>query len=296
MELTISHLQKSFTGKQVLKDLCLQAESGSALGLLGRNGAGKTTTIRILLDLFPADGGEILLDGKPIDQTKIRFGYLPEEKGLYPKKKILDQLIYFAQLKGMAYSDAKTQCMAWLKKFGLDAYANKKLDTLSKGNQQKTALITALVHDPDIVILDEPFSGLDPVNARVLEDAVREEIARGKIVLFSGHQMNYIEEFCNNIAILRDGKIVLSGSLRDIRASYPQNRLLVRSQNISEIIEKYDAQPFETDGAVITMEQEADKHALMQELSESYDLDEMRIMMPTLADIFVDYAGKEAKA
>ena len=196
----------------------------------------------------------------------------------------------------MAYSDAKTQCMAWLKKFGLDAYANKKLDTLSKGNQQKTALITALVHDPDIVILDEPFSGLDPVNARVLEDAVREEIARGKIVLFSGHQMNYIEEFCNNIAILRDGKIVLSGSLRDIRASYPQNRLLVRSQNISEIIEKYDAQPFETDGAVITMEQEADKHALMQELSESYDLDEMRIMMPTLADIFVDYAGKEAKA
>lgn len=296
MELTISHLQKSFTGKQVLKDLCLQAESGSALGLLGRNGAGKTTTIRILLDLFPADGGEILLDGKPIDQTKIRFGYLPEEKGLYPKKKILDQLIYFAQLKGMAYSDAKTQCMAWLKKFGLDAYANKKLDTLSKGNQQKTALITALVHDPDIVILDEPFSGLDPVNARVLEDAVREEIARGKIVLFSGHQMNYIEEFCNNIAILRDGKIVLSGSLRDIRASYPQNRLLVRSQNISEIIEKYDAQPFETNGAVITMEQETDKHALMQELSESYDLDEMRIMMPTLADIFVDYAGKEAKA
>ena len=238
MELTISHLQKSFTGKQVLKDLCLQAESGSALGLLGRNGAGKTTTIRILLDLFPADGGEILLDGKPIDRTKIRFGYLPEEKGLYPKKKILDQLIYFAQLKGMAYSDAKTQCMAWLKKFGLDAYANKKLDTLSKGNQQKTALITALVHDPDIVILDEPFSGLDPVNARVLEDAVREEIARGKIVLFSGHQMNYIEEFCNNIAILRDGKIVLSGSLHDIRASYPQNRLLVRSQNISEIIEK----------------------------------------------------------
>lgn len=296
MELTISHLQKSFTGKQVLKDLCLQAESGSALGLLGRNGAGKTTTIRILLDLFPADGGEILLDGNPIDRTKIRFGYLPEEKGLYPKKKILDQLIYFAQLKGMAYSDAKTQCMAWLKKFGLDAYANKKLDTLSKGNQQKTALITALVHDPDIVILDEPFSGLDPVNARVLEDAVREEIARGKIVLFSGHQMNYIEEFCNNIAILRDGKIVLSGSLRDIRASYPQNRLLVRSQNISEIIEKYDAQPFETDGAVITMEQETDKHALMQELSESYDLDEMRIMMPTLADIFVDYAGKEAKA
>lgn len=296
MELTISHLQKSFTGKQVLKDLCLQAESGSALGLLGRNGAGKTTTIRILLDLFPADGGEILLDGKPIDRTKIRFGYLPEEKGLYPKKKILDQLIYFAQLKGMSYASAKEQCMAWLKKFGLDAYANKKLDTLSKGNQQKTALITALVHDPDIVILDEPFSGLDPVNARVLEDAVREEIARGKIVLFSGHQMNYIEEFCNNIAILRDGKIVLSGSLRDIRASYPQNRLLVRSQNISEIIEKYDAQPFETNGAVITMEQETDKHALMQELSESYDLDEMRIMMPTLADIFVDYAGKEAKA
>ena len=115
-------------------------------------------------------------------------------------------------------------------------------------------------------------------------------------MLFSGHQMNYIEEFCNNIAILRDGKIVLSGSLPEIRASYPQNRLLVRSQNISEIIEKYDAQPFETNGAVITMEQETDKHALMQELSESYDLDEMRIMMPTLADIFVDYAGKEAKA
>ncbi|MEE8808157.1 MAG: ATP-binding cassette domain-containing protein [Lactimicrobium sp.] len=296
MKLTISHLQKSFTSKQVLKDLCLQAESGSALGLLGRNGAGKTTTIRILLGLFPADSGEILLDGRPIDRKKVRFGYLPEEKGLYPKKKILDQLIYFAQLKGMSYSDAKVQCMAWLKKFDLDAYANKKLDTLSKGNQQKAALITALVHDPDIVILDEPFSGLDPVNARVLEDAVKEQIARGKIVFFSSHQMNYIEEFCNHIAILRDGKIVLDGTLNDIRASYPQNRLLVRSKNISEIIAKYQAEPFEMDGAIITMTDENNKHELMQALSENYDLDEMRVMMPTLAEIFVSYAGKEKKA
>lgn len=181
--------------------------------MLGRNGAGKTTTIRILMNVFPANSGEILIDGKAIVIDKTGIGYLPEERGLYPKKKIIDQLTYFAQLKGMGYKNAVGAIDYWLERLGMMEYRNKRLDTLSKGNQQKIQLITALAHNPDIVILDEPFSGLDPVNAMLLKDVVKEEIVKGKIVLFSSHQMNYIEEFCDSIAILNDGKVAISGDL-----------------------------------------------------------------------------------
>ena len=195
MKLELKNINKSFGAKQVLSSISLETVGGKAFGLLGRNGAGKTTTIRILMNVIPANAGEILIDGAPIDYREIKLGYLPEERGLYPKKVVLEQLVYFSMLHGMSRKDAVREIDRWLERLGMSEYRNKRLDTLSKGNQQKIQLVTALAHDPDIVILDEPFSGLDPVNAQLLKDVVREEIARGKIVLFSSHQMSYIEEF-----------------------------------------------------------------------------------------------------
>ena len=169
MILELKNIDKSFGEKEVLKGVSFTAEGGKAFGLLGRNGAGKTTSIRIIMNVFSANGGEVLLDGKPIDYNKIGLGYLPEERGLYPKKPVIDQLAYFAELKGMSAKEAVRAVDYWLDRLGMTEYRNKRLDTLSKGNQQKIQLITALAHDPHIVILDEPFSGLDPVNAMLLE-------------------------------------------------------------------------------------------------------------------------------
>ncbi|MBQ1962153.1 MAG: ATP-binding cassette domain-containing protein, partial [Clostridia bacterium] len=198
MLLELRNISKSFGEKQVLKGISFKAQSGKAFGLLGRNGAGKTTTIRILMNVFPPDSGKVLIDGKPLDYDRIGIGYLPEERGLYPKKTILDQLVYFSVLKGMSRKQAVSAIDMWLERLEMTEYRNRRLDTLSKGNQQKIQLITALAHDPDIIILDEPFSGLDPVNAMMLKNVVREQLQKGKIVLFSSHQMSYIEEFCDS--------------------------------------------------------------------------------------------------
>ena len=292
MELEIRNVYKSFGEKQVLKGVSLTARSGKAFGLLGRNGAGKTTTIRILMDVFPADSGEILVDGAPIDYSKIGFGYLPEERGLYPKKKIVDQLVYFAELKGMGRSDAVKAVDHWLERLGMSEYRNKRLDTLSKGNQQKIQLITALAHDPEVVILDEPFSGLDPVNAMLLKDVVKEQIAKGKIVLFSSHQMNYIEEFCDSIAILNGGQVVLSGDLHQIKREYPRDRLVVRSAQVETIMDRIDDCEAGEDGTLIVkLGSPSQKQAMMKDLSERFDVDEIRVFEPSLNDIFVQYAG-----
>lgn len=229
MNLTLQNICKSFGEKQVLDGISFTAQSGRAFGLLGRNGAGKTTAIRILMNIFPPDSGSITIDGKPIDYDKSHFGYLPEERGLYPKKKVIEQLVYLARLKGMEKSDAVSSVDGWLCRLGMSEYRNRRLDTLSKGNGQKIQLITALAHDPEIIILDEPFSGLDPVNAMLLKDVVKEQINLGKTVLFSSHQMNYIEEFCDSIAILNGGKIAISGDLHTVKRNYPRNRLIVRS-------------------------------------------------------------------
>ena len=288
MKLEIKELHKSFGENHVLKGINIHAESGKALGLLGRNGAGKTTTIRILLNIFQADSGEILLDGKPIDISKIKIGYLPEERGMYPKKKILDQLVYFAELKGLGHKEAQTKCREWLERLELSDAANKRLDTLSKGNQQKVQLITALINDPDIIVLDEPFSGLDPVNARVLEDVVHEQIHNDKIV-FSGHQMNYIEEFCNDIAILNHGEIVVHGALDDIRHTYPRNKLIIRSKDVNAIKENYGGTLDDKNNLLITLDEEQQKNEVMLQLTKHYDIDEIKVYEPTLTDIFVDY-------
>jgi len=297
MILELKNIEKSFGEKKVLTGVSFKAEGGKAFGLLGRNGAGKTTSIRILMDVFPANSGEVLINGQPIDYNKIGIGYLPEERGLYPKKIIIDQLTYFAELKGMSHKDAIKEIDYWLGRLGMMEYRNKRLDTLSKGNQQKIQLITALAHNPDIIILDEPFSGLDPVNAMLLKDVVKEQIAKGKIVLFSSHQMSYIEEFCDSIAILNNGVVALHGDLHDIKRDYPRDRLVVRTEYPEKIRENFGTacRVMDNGDLMIQLAAADEKKAVMTHLVENYDIDEVKVFEPSLNDIFVEYAGDAAK-
>lgn len=302
MQFAVENLHKSFGEKQVLKDVSFSTESGKAFGLLGRNGAGKTTTIRIIMDVFPADSGKVLLNGEPMVREKVNVGYLPEERGLYPKVNILEQLVYLGRLRGMTAHDAKENSMKWLRRLSMDEYANKKLDTLSKGNQQKIQLTAALVSDPDFVILDEPFSGLDPVNAMLLKDVVRELIDSGKIVLFSSHQMNYVEEFCDSIAILHHGEIVLSGSIRELRHAKGRNNWLIQTgetekalrfcrENLSGLVKNVRAVK---EGAAVELVQEGRESELLSAVASSgLTVDGVQLMTPTLNDIFVATTGDD---
>jgi ABC-2 type transport system ATP-binding protein len=298
MLLEIDNITKSFGDKTVLRDISLSVRSGQAYGLLGRNGAGKTTMIRIIMGVFDADGGAVLLDGKPLDRDAVKIGYLPEERGLYPKKLIREQLIYFGALKGMTGSEARASADRLLKRLDLSEYAGKKLEVLSKGNQQKIQLAVALINDPDILILDEPFSGLDPVNAMLLKDIVMEMIELGKIVLFSSHQMNYVEEFCRDIAILNSGRIVLSGPLREIRRGYDRLKLVLTSPE-AERLERYAASDAKDlvnhverreDEVTVTLSSADNKMALLRRLSEqNLNIDGFAVFEPSLNDIFVQY-------
>ena len=298
MTLEAEHLYKSFGAKQVLADVSFRAEGGKALGLLGRNGAGKTTTLRILMQVFPADAGHVTLDGQPLIRERLKVGYMPEERGLYPKKKILEQLVYLGCLHGLKKGEAAASARALLKRLEMSGVEEVKLETLSKGNQQKIQLAATLIADPDLVILDEPFSGLDPVNAGLLKDIVKELMARGKMVIFSSHQMNYIEEFCDDIAILHEGEIALSGALRDIKRSFPRNVVdicgtdLVRVQtalreSAPQWLINMDLQD---DTLAVTLRDPADKAALYRALEPCADvLDAVSVREPSLNEIFVHY-------
>lgn len=301
MQLEIKSLTKSFGEKEVLKNISFIADGGSALGLLGRNGAGKTTTIRIIMGVFFSDSGEVLVDGKPIDRRKIRIGYMPEERGLYPKKQIAEQLVYLGVLRGLTKNDAKKACDKWLERMGMSEYKTKKLETLSKGNQQKIQLAATLMCEPEIIILDEPFSGLDPVNAMILKDVIKEMISGGAVVLFSSHQMNYIEEFCDKIAILNGGSIVLQGAIADIKRSYPRDMIAVSSpdaerlapfviRTMSENILSADIDEQEKNTVYIKVRDPAFKEKLLSELSaQRFDIDSYRVCEPSMSDIFVEY-------
>ena len=297
MQLTANALTKCFGEKQVLKGVSFTAKSGSALGLLGRNGAGKTTTIRIVMQVFLPDSGNVTLDGRTLDTRAVRIGYLPEERGLYPKKQILEQLIYFGELRGMRASEAKKSAMRLLERLQMGEYAAKRLDTLSKGNQQKIQLAATLLNDPEIVILDEPFSGLDPVNAMLLKDIVHELIQHDKIVLFSSHQMNYIEEFCDDIAILKGGDIVLDGSIREIKRSYDRSRIVLSgpdmgalrrlAEQAGEIVSSVSEK---NGGLLVQLRSVEDKAGLLRLLAaQGVEFDEFRVYEPSLNDIFVEY-------
>lgn len=292
MKLELKNITKSFGTKKVLKDINFEVESGVSLGILGRNGAGKTTTIRILMDVFPQDEGTILVNGREINRNELKFGYLPEERGLYPKKKVMEQLIYFTMLKGISNKDAIKSINYWLERLSMSEYKNKKLETLSKGNQQKIQLIAAIAHNPDIIVLDEPFSGLDPVNSRILKDVVKEEIKSGKIVLFSSHQMNYIEEFCDNILIINNGKVVLYGNLKEIKHNYVRDKLLVSSKDSNKILNDNKVNKnieVLNDYLLIKLDDCNSKKSVMSYLTKTYEIDEIKVYEPSLNDIFVEY-------
>lgn len=304
MKLEVKNIRKSFSDNEVLHGISFSVESGKALGLLGRNGAGKTTTIRILMDVFKCDSGEILIDGKPFIPTDYQIGYLPEERGLYPKKKVTEQIVYLASLRGISKKEAKDNTLKWLKRLGVEEYANRKLDTLSKGNQQKVQLAQTLVCNPEIIVLDEPFSGLDPVNAQILKDVVTELIQDNKIVIFSSHQMSYVEEFCEDIAIINKGNIAISGNLKEIKKGFGENRLILSANNYSledlkELCEEQltnlvNIYEVKKDFLVLELRENLTKNDLLKHiLNTDIDIEKFAIYEPTLTDIFVLKAGDE---
>lgn len=304
MKLEVKDLRKSFGDKEVLHGISFSIESGKALGLLGRNGAGKTTTIRILMDVFRANSGTITVDGKPFHPKDFRIGYLPEERGLYPKKGVQEQLMYLAQLRGSSHSDAKKQSERWLKRLGVEEYAQRKLETLSKGNQQKVQLAQTLVCSPDLIILDEPFSGLDPVNSQILKDVIREQIEEGKLVIFSSHQMSYVEEFCEDIVLINHGDIVLSGNLDQIKREYGHNRLVISLgadyQEPEQAIRDYVGDLLRVvgrrkDQVIAEMKEGCTRELLLKELLERNLVpEEYGNYEPSLTEIFVEKAGDQA--
>ena len=227
MALKVENLRKTYGDVVAVDDLSFSMDSPGVFGLIGTNGAGKTTTIRMMLGLLSADAGTALWDGRPIRRETLSFGYMPEERGIYMKNRVGEQLTYFGMLKGMSRADAKASVSKWLDRLGVSEYADKNAEKLSKGNQQKIQLIAAVVNDPILVVLDEPFSGLDPVNADLLREVIGEMVDAGKYVVMSSHQMAVVEEYCENLVLLHKGKAVLSGSLREIKAGYGHTNLVV---------------------------------------------------------------------
>lgn len=305
MKLEVRDLRKSFGENEVLHGISFSVESGNALGLLGRNGAGKTTTIRILMNVFKGNAGSVLLDGKPFDPAKHQIGYMPEERGLYPKKTVSEQLIYLGMLRGLSAKKAKENMKKWLAKMEVSEYENRKLETLSKGNQQKVQLAQTLITDPKIIILDEPFSGLDPVNSQILKDVISEQIQQGKLVIFSSHQMSYVEEFCQQIAILNHGDVVLSGELKEIKREFGRDRLVVSSleETPEELAHRLrdtfadllEVEKVQKDRLIIRKKASDAKLKILERLVEQdVDLEFFGMYEPSLNDIFVEKAGDEA--
>lgn len=306
MKLEIKNITKSFSEKEILKGISFSAESGKALGLLGRNGAGKTTTIRILMDVFHANSGEILLDGKSFEPHKVQIGYLPEERGLYPKRVILEQMVYLARLRGIGKTKAIENSRKWLEKLGVIQYEKSLLEILSKGNQQKVQLASTLVCDPEIVILDEPFSGLDPVNSQILQEVVKELIADGKIVIFSSHQMSYVEEFCEDVAIINQGEVILNGNLQQIKKEFGRNQLVVsdvkRAQaDMEKLLHEKLSEYVEVTGktkedVIVKLSAGVSRNQFLQRLvsMEDIELEHYETYKPSLNDIFVAKVGEES--
>ena len=304
MKLEVKEIRKSFGEKEVLHGVSFEVESGKALGLLGRNGAGKTTTIRILMDVFHANSGEIRIDGKKFVPSEYQIGYLPEERGLYPKRTVIEQMIYLAQLRGLDKKTAETNAKRWLNRLEVAEYETRKLETLSKGNQQKVQLAATLVANPDIVILDEPFSGLDPVNSQILKDVVSELIADGKLVIFSSHQMSYVEEFCDHIAIINQGEVVLAGRLKEIKQAYGEKQLVLAAENLSQEeladrIEKEFADIVSLSGKkreflILELVDGHTKKELLERLAKSdIGVERFGNYEPSLNDIFVAKVGEQ---
>ena len=304
MKLELKDIKKSFEEKEVLHGVSFSVESGRALGLLGRNGAGKTTTMRIIMDVFRANEGEVLLDGKKFKPDGSQVGYLPEERGLYPKKVVKEQMVYLAMLRGMNKKEALKSTTKWLERLQVSEYTDKKLETLSKGNQQKVQLAATLVGEPEIVILDEPFSGLDPVNSQILKDVITELISEGRIVIFSSHQMSYVEEFCEDIAIINHGDVVLAGNLDEIKEQYGKGRKILSATNYDldglkavcedKLSDKVKVLFVTKHYVVLDLNEGVDQWQILEALKNlDVDVKTFGAYEPSLNDIFVSKVGEE---
>ena len=295
MGLVLNNVSKSFVGKQAVDNITFTLDKPGVFGLLGTNGAGKTTTIRMLLGIIKKDSGEITWNGEKVERKNVNFGYLPEERGVYPKTKIYDQLMYFAELKGMNKAEADISIKKWAKELKVEEYMNMTAEKLSKGNQQKIQFMTAVIHNPELVVLDEPFSGLDPVNTELIKNIIVSLVASGKYIIMSAHQMVTIEEFCSDILILNKGKTILQGNLKEIKETYPANRLLVNvDKNIDEYIKKFDLiiENSNDNNYTIKIENEEIAQQLLNELvKNNFKITKFEVMKPTLNDIFIEKVG-----
>ena len=296
MSLILKNVSKSFVGKKAVDNISLELSKPGVYGLLGTNGAGNTTTIRMILGILKKDSGTITWNGKEVNRKSVNFGYLPEERGVYPKTKIYDQLMYFAELKGMDKSSADASIKKWAKELKVEEYLQMTAEKLSKGNQQKIQFMTAIIHNPELVILDEPFSGLDPVNTGILKDIIIGLVKDGKYVIMSAHQMATIEEFCEDILILNRGKTVLQGNLKEIKETYPVNRMKISAnQNIDNIINSLNMNIENTVGTeyTIRIDGEEKAHELLNKVvSQGIKVNKFEIMKPTLNDIFIEKVGE----
>ena len=296
MSLVLKNVSKTFVGKKAVDNVSLTLEKPGVFGLLGTNGAGKTTTIRMLLGIIKKDSGEITWNGKTVERKNVNFGYLPEERGVYPKTKIFDQLMYFAELKGMKRQEAIDSINKWAKTLKVEEYLQMPAEKLSKGNQQKIQFMTAIIHNPELVVLDEPFSGLDPVNTEILKNIIIDLVANGKYVIMSAHQMATIEEFCSDILILNKGKTVLQGNLKEIKEKYPANRVEIDvNQNIDNYIEKLglEKENEKNNEYTIKINNEEIAHNLLNDLvKDGVIINKFEIKKPTLNDIFIEKVGE----
>ena len=286
MGLVLKNVSKTFVGKRAVDNISFELNKPGVFGLLGTNGAGKTTTIRMLLGIIKKDSGEITWNGKAVDRKSVNFGYLPEERGVYPKTKIYNQLMYFAELKGMKKEEADEAIKNWAKKLKVEEYLDKPAEKLSKGNQQKIQFMTAVIHNPELLVLDEPFSGLDPVNTELLKNIIINLVKEGKYIIMSAHQMSTIEEFCSDILILNKGKTVIKGNLKEIKDTYPANRVQIETnENIETDIKKlgFEIENIKNYSYTVKIFDEQKAHELLKELV---------IKGITLNDIFIEKVGE----
>jgi ABC-2 type transport system ATP-binding protein len=296
--LKVEQVVKQYGDYTAVNGISFEVAKGEIYGLLGANGAGKTTTMRMVLGLIYPDGGKILYHGKGYTNDQLRMlGYLPEERGLYPKVKVSDQIIYLAQLRGMNAKEADRSLKQWLEKFNVPEYYGKKVEELSKGNQQKIQFIASVIHNPDILILDEAFSGLDPVNVELLKTTVKELRDGGKTILFSTHRMEHVEELCRNITIMHRSNPVVQGSLKEIKKSFPRERVVVSLDNDKPIqgLEKLSGvQKVEKHEQVYEawVDRPEAAQAILAHVMGQGDVTRFELKEPTLNEIFIRTVGE----
>ncbi|ANU25974.1 ABC transporter ATP-binding protein [Planococcus versutus] len=297
MGLHIEHVTKKFGDFTAVDDLSLIIQEGGMHGFLGANGAGKTTTFRMILGLLDPTAGSACWKGKPITYANSsEIGYLPEERGLYPKMKVEEQLVYLAQLRKMSKGDAKREANAWLERFEVPYYRQKRVEELSKGNQQKIQLIASLLHKPSLLILDEPFSGLDPVNVEMLKKAILDFQKQGATIVFSSHRMDHVEELCDEVSILDRGKVVIGGSIKKVKKSFGKQKVRLNvDADLSSLSRVAGVDNFikTKEGAIFQITDERVAQTLLAKAMELGTLRHFAVEEPSLEEIFIAKVGKQ---